>query len=120
MSDEPICVASRMRWLSPPDSVAAERASVRYCRPTLCRKCSRERTSRRMLSAILASFSLNSRLSRNASSSVIGSAVYSEMFSPPTVTASTSGRRRAPRQSGQAVSAMQDSIDARMASLCVS
>ena len=120
MSDEPICVASRMRWLSPPDSVAAERASVRYCRPTLCRKCSRERTSRRMLSAIWASFSLSVSLSRNASSSVIGSAVNSEMFSPPTVTASTSGRSRAPWQSGQAVSAMHDSIDVRMASLCVS
>ncbi len=26
---EPICVASRMRWLSPPDRVAAERESVR-------------------------------------------------------------------------------------------
>ena len=73
-----------------------------------------------MLSAILASFSLRVTPSRNASSSVIGSAVNSEMFRPPTVTASTSGRRRAPRQSGQAVSAMQDSIDARMASLCVS
>ena len=29
VSAEPICVARRMRWLSPPDSVAALRASVR-------------------------------------------------------------------------------------------
>ena len=33
-SDEPICVARRMRWLSPPDSVPDERESVRYSRPT--------------------------------------------------------------------------------------
>ena len=45
MSDEPIWVASRMRWLSPPERVPAERASVRYSRPTLRRNPSRSRIS---------------------------------------------------------------------------
>ena len=34
---EPIWVARRMRWLSPPERVAAERLRVRYSSPTLRR-----------------------------------------------------------------------------------
>ena len=50
---EPIWVARRMRWLSPPERVAAERLRVRYSSPTLRRNPSRERISLRMRSAIM-------------------------------------------------------------------
>ncbi len=44
-SSEPICVAKRMRWLSPPDNVAERRSSERYSRPTSTRNPSLVRIS---------------------------------------------------------------------------
>jgi len=122
MSEEPICVASRMRCASPPESVAAARESVRYCRPTLCKKPRRLRISLMMRPAIIAciSVSCGSSASRKRRHSVTGRSQNSEIFIPPTVTARTSFRRRRPPQSGQGVSAMHCSISARMAGLCVS
>ena len=102
ISEEPICVARRMRWLSPPESVAAARESVRYCRPTLARKCSRERISFIIMSAIMRSrtFSRSGSASMNSSDLLIGMSQNSIMDSPPTVTARASRLRRLPPQSG--------------------
>ena len=49
---EPIWVASRIRWLSPPERVPALRERVRYPRPTDWRKPSRDLISFRIRSAI--------------------------------------------------------------------
>ena len=56
VSSEPICEASRMRWLSPPESDGPGRSSVRYPRPTSSRNLSRLRISFRSSSAIFDSF----------------------------------------------------------------
>ena len=50
---EPICVARRIRWASPPESDPAERASDRYVRPTSSRNSRRTRISRSTWAAIL-------------------------------------------------------------------
>ena len=52
MREEPIWVARRMRWLSPPERVPAERLRVRYWRPTDWRKPRRLLISLRMRSAM--------------------------------------------------------------------
>ena len=46
--EEPIWVARRIRWLSPPDRVPEARDKVRYSSPTLCRKPSRDLISFKM------------------------------------------------------------------------
>ena len=66
-SDEPICVASLIRWLSPPESVPAERDRVRYSSPTLLRKPRRDLISFIICSPISLSRSLISRFSKNSS-----------------------------------------------------
>ena len=53
----PICVASRIRWASPPDSVAAARSIERYPIPTFSRKRSRSAISRRISRATCVSVS---------------------------------------------------------------
>ncbi len=59
--EEPIWVARRMRWLSPPDRVPEARDRVRYSSPTLRRKPSREWISFKMGAAIIFSRSFSSR-----------------------------------------------------------
>ena len=93
---EPICVASRMRWLSPPESVPALRERVRYPSPTDWRKPSRFRISLRMRSAIRSCWSVSFSSLTHFSSSVTESWVNSKMLRPPTVTASASFRSRRP------------------------
>ena len=53
MREEPIWVASRIRWLSPPDRVPASRLRVRYCKPTERRKPSRLLISLTIWAAIM-------------------------------------------------------------------
>ena len=74
---EPIWVARRMRWLSPPERVAAERLSVRYWSPTLRRKPSRARISFRIWSAIMDWVLVRVRPSMNPRASDTGSVVKS-------------------------------------------
>ena len=71
---EPICVASRIRCASPPDSVAAARSSDRYPIPTLSRKRSRSPISRTIRRAIARSVSVSS------SSSIQSSAARAEQL----------------------------------------
>ena len=100
MSFEPICVARRMRWDSPPESDAAPRERLRYPMPTLSRKRSRSRISFRILPAISRSRGVSARSSKNAITSEMVSEATSSMGRPPTRTASASGFRRRPRHAG--------------------
>ena len=59
MSAEPICVASRIRCASPPDSDPAARANVRYPSPTSSRKPMRALISFKICAAIMLSFSVS-------------------------------------------------------------
>ena len=94
-------MASRMRCASPPDSVPAERDSVRYSRPTSHRKPSRLSISLRICPAIMRSFSLSVSPAQNSRALRTDRSDSCAMFSPPTVTPSEVGLRRWPRQSGQ-------------------
>ena len=115
-------MASLILWLSPPESVAAARESVRYCRPTLARKCSRERISFIIMSAIIRSRteSFAGSSSMKARDFVTGMSQKSIIESPPTVTARASFLRRFPPQSGQGYSPRYCSYSSRMLWLCVS
>ena len=70
ISEEPICVARRMRWLSPPERVPAARDRVRYSNPTLRRKPNLFFISFKIRSAIIICVSLRVRPSTNTSASV--------------------------------------------------
>ena len=96
MREEPICVARRMRWLSPPDRVPAPRDRVRYCRPTDWRKPSRLLISFKMRSAMRIWTSVSSRWSTKSRAWVTDLRQKASMSSPPTVTARDSFRRRRP------------------------
>ena len=120
MREEPIWVARRMRWLSPPDRVAAARLRVRYWSPTLWRKPRRFLISLRMRSAMRCFWGVSSRPSTKARASFTDLRQKVSMLIPPTVTARASFRRRLPPQSGQGRSAMHSSRSRRMASLWVS
>ena len=120
MSLLPICVASRMRWLSPPESVAEERSRVRYPTPTSSRKLRRSEISCTTFSAMA-----RSRLSRfsfatQARRSETGRLDSSSMALFLTVTARASGRRRRPLQARQGWTDMYFSISARIAGESVS
>ena len=70
--EEPIWVARRMRWLSPPDREAAARFRVRYCRPTDWRKPSRLLISFKMRAAMSIFWGESSSASTKARASVTG------------------------------------------------
>ncbi len=70
-------MARRMRWLSPPERVAALRLRVRYSRPTLLRKPSRDLISFRMRSAIMDWVLVRVRPSTNRRAAVTGMVVKS-------------------------------------------
>ena len=74
--------------------------------PTFSRKASRSEISRTISRAIARSVSVSSSASIHSLAARAESSVYSEMLSPPTVTARLSGRSRAPSQSGHGCSAM--------------
>ena len=110
MRDEPMFVAKRIRWLSPPESVAAARESVRYSRPTLRKKPRRERISFKIAAAIISSRGVSVNVSRNASASTTERSQKSLIFLPPTVTARLSLERRLPPHASHGTALMYDSI----------
>ena len=112
-SPAPIWVASRMRWASPPDSVPAARARLRYPTPTSTRNLSRAQISATARSAMKASVGVSSSDSRKARASSMESSVSAWMLLPPTVTARISGRRRAPWHDPQALGDMYCSMRSR-------
>ena len=117
---EPICVASRIRCASPPDSVAAARSSVRYPTPTESRNRSRSTISFRIRDAICRSDSVRSRASSHSIASRADLRVNSWIPIPPTFTASVSGRSRAPSHSGHGRTDMYSSMRSREYSESVS
>ena len=119
-SDEPICVASRMRWASPPDSVAAARSIDRYPTPTFSRNCSRSSISRSTSRAIRRSWSESSRSRTHSSARRADSAVKWWIAVSPISTARDSGRSRAPLHSGHGRRVMYSSIFSRAQSESVS
>ena len=88
-SPDPICVASLIRWDSPPDSVPAARESVRYPSPTCFRNLSLCLISLVMSLDICCSLGVSSRFSKNRIACSTDRSVSSMIFFPPTVTAST-------------------------------
>ena len=117
---DPIWVARRMRWLSPPERVAAERLRVRYPRPTDCKKPRRDLISFKIRAAMRICCSVSSSFSHQASSSVTDISVKEKMSRSPTVTARDSFFRRRPLHSGQGHSPMSSSSSLRLASDWVS
>ena len=113
-------MASLIRCASPPDSVAAARSSDRYPTPTLSRNRSRSSISRRISRAIARSVSDSSSCSSHSIERRADIFVNWWMPSPPTVTASDSGRSRAPLHSGHGRSVMYSSIFSRDQSESVS
>ena len=103
-------MARRMRWASPPDSVAAARSIDRYPTPTFSRNDSRSLISRRMSRAIRWSWSDSSSSFSQVRARRTESAQNSWIGVPATSTARDSGLRRAPWQSGQGRSVMNSSI----------
>ena len=99
--EEPIWVARRIRWLSPPDRVPEARDKVRYSSPTLCRKPNRDLISFKMGAAIIFSRSVSSRAWINSKASVTDLSQKALMLMPPTVTARLSGESRWPWHSSQ-------------------
>ena len=117
---EPTCVASRMRWLSPPDRVAAVRSSVRYSSPTLHRNESRSRTSRSSRSAIAMSCLPSLIFSKNWTACATDSLPIAGSDEPPTNTERASARSRAPWHSSHAVLLMYSRRPSRTRSLSLS
>ena len=113
-------MASRILWLSPPESVPEERDSVRYPSPTLLRNSSLLRISFTIWAAMSSSLGVICRPFRNSPASLTERSVSSAMFLPPTVTASAVFFSLCPPQVGQGVSDMQLSISARIPGLWVS
>ena len=85
-NEEPIWVANRIRWLSPPDKVPEERNNVKYSKPTLCRNPSRSVISFKIRSAIMESRSDSFRFRINSSAFVTDILQKSIILIPPTVT----------------------------------
>ncbi len=94
--DEPICVASRIRCASPPESVPAGRERVRYSSPTSFKNPRRLFSSLRIRRAMAFSRSVSFRCSRKSSAPEMDLPQKSAMLMPPTVTARLVGDRRFP------------------------
>ena len=104
--EEPICVARRIRWLSPPESVPARLASVRYSSPTLQRNPNRSRISFKISLAMTAFWWSSVRFWKKSSEFFTASSQTSAIFKSPTVTASVSFFRRLPWQDGHSTVSM--------------
>ena len=96
IKEEPIWVARRIRWLSPPESVPLARDKVRYSKPTLCRNPSRSVISFKIAFAIIRSLSVSCRFLTNSSASETDFSQKSLILIPPTVTDRLSGFKRFP------------------------
>ncbi len=92
-----------MRCPSPPESVADDRSSVKYPRPTVFKNLSRLFISRNIGPAICSSRAFRVICSKESTASSIGNDVYSAIPRPPTCTDSESERRRRPPHSLQTV-----------------
>ncbi len=121
VNPEPICVANRTRWASPPDKVLAVRSMVRYPRPMLSRNLRRPSISFNICAPIVRSRSVS--VASVVSWLIIGSIsdihfrpslmlmlATSMMLIPQTCTANASGRRRLPWQVWQGLADMYLSI----------
>ncbi len=108
--EEPIWVARRIRWLSPPERVPEARERVRYSSPTLCRKPNRDLISFIMGAAIMLSRSVRARASTNSRASVTDLSHSSLMLRPPTVTPRLSGESLRPWQASQGTALIYPSI----------
>ena len=108
----PICVARRMRWLSPPERVTAVRVSVRYPSPTFRKKPKRLLISLIIASAIRCSVALNPAFtsSINSQSLSTGSSQTSQIFLPLTRTDNASFFKRLPPQPSQGALRIKRSI----------
>ena len=97
---DPSDVASCMRCASPPESVDANRSSVRYSSPTSFRNRSRSRISCKSRSPISASCGLNSRPSKNLETSSTVMPHISQILRSLILTCRASSRSRLPWHSG--------------------
>jgi len=95
---EPICVASLMRWPSPPDKVAAARSNVRIIQTDIDEKPSRSRISFKMRWAITNSRSVNFNEPKKSAAARTERCVTSAIDCLATLTDKLSGRSLAPLQ----------------------
>ncbi len=117
---DPICVASRIRWASPPDRLPVARSSVRYSMPTSARNVSRARISLRICAAIFNSVSFNVMDSKKRCASLIEYDVTRSIDVSATRTARLSGRSRLPPHVSHTRLVMKRSIHSRISSDFVS
>ena len=101
----PSWLANRIRWASPPDSVLADRSSVRYSKPTSAKNCKRCVISRCSSPAIFISRRSNVQVFVSANSSPIGVRQMSAMVNDRNRACAASARTRAPPQVVQGTSA---------------
>ena len=108
---DPICVASRMRCASPPESVRRAAREREVAEPDVVEEGEALARSRAGCARRSCDRSRRARGARRTSAPRAPTSARTEsMLSPPTVTASDSGCRRAPWQAGHARSAMYCSI----------
>ena len=119
-SPEPICVASRMRCASPPDSVPVARERERYSRPTLMRNDTLARISFKIGAPMASCMAVSVNASMNSRNFTIDILVASKMFLSPTVTARDSFFSRCPLHAAQGVIRMKVSYSAFIVSENVS
>ena len=103
VKEEPIWVAKRIRWLSPPESVPEERESVKYSNPTLCKNPKRLLISLRIAAAIIVSRALSSKWLTKSKACATDFSQRSAILMPPTVTARLIGERGLPWQASQGI-----------------
>ena len=120
VSPLPICDASLILWLSPPESVAEALDRVRYSRPTFRRKLSLAFISFIIVLAMNCSLSVSSREDTNLRASLTLRSENSLIFRPPTVTARENSLSLLPPQTGQGLCDIQASMSALIESLLVS
>ena len=101
VNPEPICVAKRILWASPPDNVPADLESVKYSKPTSIKNWSLASISFKICSAIIFFVLLNCKSFRYFFILFIGISVNSWIFFVPTVTAKLSFFNLAPLQLSQ-------------------
>ncbi len=90
-------MARRIRWLSPPESVPADRLSVRYSSPYALQKAQTCFDLLQNGAAISFSRSVSSSPLTNSNASVTDLSQNSLILIPPTVTARLSGKAACPR-----------------------
>ena len=105
---DPICVASLIRWASPPERLPAFLDSVRYSKPTSFKKANRLWISFIIRLPIFASSVVSCKLSTKVKASLIDISVNSYIFLPPTLTDNALSDKRIPWQVGHITSRIYD------------